>query len=590
MTPTAAKNSEQLRAKVKQLEFLMSSSRALNATLNFDQLLGVIMKIVKNAVGADAVSLMLLETGGKSLRFELARGRRDNKIRGLKIPVGVGIAGWVAENLKPVLSNDAPNDPRYSVELEGKLGIRPRAIVAIPLKRRGELVGVLDMVTKRKTKTFTPEDLELATALGEHIATAVANARLYRRSRRISLESAQLAKVAADLGKSFTLDEVLDRLTKHLKYLIDYDAVAIFLYDRVQKRFQPVVKDGYPDSAAPSMALKIDEGIVGLAAREKAGIIVDDVRRNQQYVKARAQSRSQISAPIILRGRVIGVFNLESDRLRAYRRDDMRLLESFAAHAGVAMERARLYEESQVKGELEKELRLARTVQSFFSPRKSRSFGSFQMAGLNIPSLEVSGDYYDFFPVRNDLVAFAIADVAGKGMPASLIMSSFRATLHTVAPYLTSARQIALRANAILRETVRPQDFVTAFIGVLNPQTGVVTYCNAGHNAPVLVSPDGSMRLLETGGMVLGVLTDLPLQEGRFRLTDEVLVCYTDGATEALNSREEEFGDERLRAAIADVRDLSPAKMNRALLGTLKEFVGNAPQSDDTTFLTVKRR
>ncbi|MCK5620045.1 MAG: serine/threonine-protein phosphatase, partial [Candidatus Krumholzibacteria bacterium] len=182
------------------------------------------------------------------------------------------------------------------------------------------------------------------------------------------------------------------------------------------------------------------------------------------------------------------------------------------------------------------------------------------------------------------------ADVAGKGVPASIIMSGFRAALHTVAPYLTSARQIALRANEILLETVRPQDFVTAFIGVLNPATGEVTYCNAGHNPPILMKPDGTYRLLETGGPILGVFEDIPLVEGRFRLADETLLCYTDGATEARNPADEEYGDHRLIEAFGNAIDLPPSRLCRAVFADLKEFYGDAGQSDDVTYLVLKRR
>jgi sigma-B regulation protein RsbU (phosphoserine phosphatase) len=216
--------------------------------------------------------------------------------------------------------------------------------------------------------------------------------------------------------------------------------------------------------------------------------------------------------------------------------------------------------------------------------------GPFRIAGVSFPSLEVSGDYYDFFPVKDSRVAFAVADVAGKGVPASLIMSGIRAAVHTMAPYAVTAYQIAVRANEILMETVRPQDFVTAFIGVLDPATGEVTYCNAGHNPPILMSPDGSYRLLESGGPVLGVFEDIPLVEGRLRLSDETLLSYTDGGTEARNARDEEYGEGRLVEAFRGAIDLPPSRLCRALFADLKEFFGDAGQNDDVTYLALKRR
>jgi serine phosphatase RsbU (regulator of sigma subunit) len=562
----------------------------LNATLDLDELLRVIMKIVKNALDVQAVSLSVVDEDRENLVFELARGRRDKAIRGLKIPFGEGIMGRVAEHGKPLVVNDTSEDERISLNLEKKLGLRPHSILAVPLKRRGRLIGVLEAINRKGKKPFTEEDLSLGITLGEHIAIALANARLFERAERLGLEYSLLAQVSADLGKSLSLEGVLERILKDLEKLIPFNAAAIFVLDRRKKQLVSELHHGYPKDAGQHVNIKRDRGVVNLAVRGKKGLIIDDVRECDVYVNARRSTRSEIVTPMLSGGRVIGAFNLESDRVRAYRDEDLRLLEAFAGQASVAIERAHLYEERREKHEIEKELRVARTVQDFFTPKKSRAAGPFRMAGVNHPSLEVSGDYYDFFPVKDSGVAFAVADVAGKGVPASLIMSSFRATLHTVAPFLTSARQIALRANEILMETVRPQDFVTAFIGVLNPATGEVTYCNAGHNRPILMKPDGSYRPLETGGPVLGVLEDIPLVEGRFRLTDETLLCYTDGATEARNTSDEEYGDERLIESLRGGLGLPPSQLCRALFTNLKDFYGEAGQSDDITYLVLKRR
>jgi sigma-B regulation protein RsbU (phosphoserine phosphatase) len=293
---------------------------------------------------------------------------------------------------------------------------------------------------------------------------------------------------------------------------------------------------------------------------------------------------------MLSRGSVIGAFNLESNRPRAYRDRDLQLLEAFAGLAATTLERAHLYEERREKQEIEKELRVARTVQTFFSPKKSRAAGHFRIAGENHPSLEVSGDYYDFYPVGTSHLAFAIADVAGKGVPAALIMSGFRATLHTLASQVVTAGQIVKRANEILLETVRRRDFVTAFIGVLNTETGELTYCNAGHNPPVLMKPDGTYRLLECGGPILGVFEEYPMTEGRLLLTDETLLCYTDGATEARNKNDEEYGEARLIQSLKDSVELSPSRLCHSLYQPLKAFYGDVGRADDITYLVLKPR
>ncbi|MCK5619267.1 MAG: GAF domain-containing protein, partial [Candidatus Krumholzibacteria bacterium] len=168
--------SDLLRDKIKNLEFVTSASRMLNATLDLDQLLRVIMKIVKNALNVQAVSLSVADEEGENLVFELAKGRRDKAVRGLSIPFGEGIMGRVAQTKKPLVVNDTAGDERISLVLEKKLGLRPRSLMAIPLLRRGKLIGVLEVINQKRRKPFTEEELSLAITLGEHIAIALANA------------------------------------------------------------------------------------------------------------------------------------------------------------------------------------------------------------------------------------------------------------------------------------------------------------------------------------------------------------------------------------------------------------------------------
>jgi serine phosphatase RsbU (regulator of sigma subunit) len=576
-----------LLKKARELELLVAASRTLNTNVEFGELLKGLLKIVKTAARAEYVLLAALDTRDRMV-FDRALGVPDADVRGMPIVKGAGVMGRVWEKREPVIIDDIRH-AEATPSVAKKLGIKVHSLVAIPLVRRGLVRGVLEVVNRRNEDAFTPDDLVLLNALGEHVAVAIANSRLRDSAQRRRLESQLLAEVSADVGKSLSRDEALERILKNLQRLVNYDAAAIFLVDGKASTITSLLHTGYPRSAQDKIQVHLDEGLVGQAARTKSGFIVSDVRANPQYANVRARTRSEMVAPMILRGQVLGVFNLESDRADAYTEDDLRLLEAFAAEAAVAIDRAQLFEERKVKLEMEEELRLARTVQEFFAPKKSLVSGNYRIAGANFPSLEVSGDYYDFFPAMNRLVGFCIADVAGKGMPASLIMAGFRATLRTVAPFSASARQMVLRLNQILLDTVRPQDFVTTFVGVLNPDTGELSYCNAGHNPPVIISSNGVVRRLEVGGPVLGILSDVEWQEGRLRLqSDEVLVCYTDGATEATNGTEE-YGEARFIEAVRENMSLTPYKLCTALFASLRAFTGDTPQHDDTTYLAVKR-
>jgi sigma-B regulation protein RsbU (phosphoserine phosphatase) len=587
---TGRRTADPLAKRVKRLEFLAKSSRLLNSTLDYDRLLGLIMKVVKDALDVETVSVIFHDADGKNLVFELARGKHGQEIIGLKVPIGTGVVGWVAQNKKPIIINDVSKDKRFTPILGNKLGMKTRSIMSIPLKRGNRFIGVLEAVNRLTKVPFSDEDLEIFLALGDHIATAIENARLYREAERKQLESSLLYKVSATLGRSLLLDDVLEEILVSLKKLICYDAAAIFVLDRKSQMLVSEIHHGYDPAKEHRLLLKFDEGVVGWAARHKKGVIVPDCSKDTRYVNARRRTGSELVAPMMSRGSVIGLFNLESDAKHAYRAKDLRLLNMFAAQAAVSIERASLYEEQRVKREIERELKLARIVQQFFTPTHTKKIGPFTLAGRNYPSLELSGDYVDFFPLKKPYAAFAIADVAGKGVPASIIMSSFRAILHTAAPYYTSARDIAQRANEILLETARRHDFVTAFIGVLNYKTGEITYCNAGHEPPVLMRNDGSYELLETGGPVLGVFEDIPLEEGTVALDDNLLFCYTDGTVDATNSAEEPFGMERLLAFLELHRRFGPSRICTGLRRQLKAHVKEMPQLDDMTFLALKKQ
>jgi sigma-B regulation protein RsbU (phosphoserine phosphatase) len=588
--PDVTHEKQMLLQKAREVEYLAAAARTINANVEFADLLKSLLKIVKSAMRAEAVLLASLDSRDRMV-FERATGVSDTDLRGAPVTRGAGVMGWVWEKREPLIITD-PRHSEHVPTFARKLGIKVHSLVAIPLVRRGLVRGVLEVVNRRSDEPFTESDLTLFTALGEHVAVAIANARLRASAQRRRLEYQLLAEVSEDVGKSLTRDEALDRILKNLQRLVAFDAAAIFLVDRKTETISSVMHTGYPRRAQDRIQVHIDEGLVGVVIRSKTGVIVPDVRVHEHYANVRGRTRSEMAAPMILRGEVVGAFNVESDRLDAYSDDDLRLLETFAAEAAVAIDRAHLFEERKVKLEMEEELRLARTVQDFFSPKKSLLTGHYRIAGANYPSLEVSGDYYDFFPAMDRLVAFSIADVAGKGVPASLIMASFRATFRTVAPFTASARQMVLRLNQILLDTVRPQDFVTTFVGVLNPDTGELSYCNAGHNAPVLVSADGTLRRLEVGGPVLGILKDSEVEwmEGRLRLQhDEVLVCFTDGATEAFNAAGEEYGEPRLFDAVRANMATTPYKLCTALYASMRDFIGATPQVDDTTYLAIKR-
>ena len=267
-------------------------------------------------------------------------------------------------------------------------------------------------------------------------------------------------------------------------------------------------------------------------------------------------------------------------------RDDLwDVAESFNRMA-ITLEEAR---DTEIEKErLEGELALAHQIQARLLPAEAPSIPRTELAGLSLPAREVGGNYYDFVTMPHGRVGLIVADVSGKGVPAALLMSSFRASL--LAQDLNDEpAEILARLNAFLHKSVEPGRFVTAFFGVLDPSSGRFVYSNAGHNPPYLVHSSGEMTTLREGGLVLGLFGESRYEQAEVRLqAGDTLALFTDGVTEAQNVDEELWGDDRfLQILLSHVH--SPCRrIVSEVLRELRRFAGDELQSDDITLLLAR--
>jgi serine phosphatase RsbU (regulator of sigma subunit) len=293
--------------------------------------------------------------------------------------------------------------------------------------------------------------------------------------------------------------------------------------------------------------------------------------------------------PLLSENRVIGCFNLESDRLDAYSAHDQQLLTTFASHAAIAIERIRFYQDVLQKRRYEEELAFARQIQLSLLPREQPQFPPYDLAGANYPSPAVGGDYYDFISLTDTDLGIVIGDVSGKGTGAALIMASFRASLRMDCHHQFAIRDILSSVNHFLWESTASDQFVTAFYGVLDRKSGRLTYGNAGHDAPIILRADGGVEYLGATGIVLGALNEGEYEEQVTALhPGDCLLLYTDGVTEARNIRDEEFGLDGLLDAFRDYKDLPAQKLIRKLTRTVFRFAAPRKVGDDVTMIAVK--
>jgi len=262
-------------------------------------------------------------------------------------------------------------------------------------------------------------------------------------------------------------------------------------------------------------------------------------------------------------------------------------LETLSAEAALAIENARLYREALDKAKFEQELKVAAAIQQSLLPAGNREGGFFSTAAASIACRAVGGDFFDYVDLPTHQFGFILGDVAGKGSPAALLAAAVLGMFSAEATYQASPAPLITRLNLGLFRRAIESRFLTTFYGMLSPD-GSFTYCNAGHNPPLLVTADG-IRRLETGGVVLGLFEMASFEEETLTLQPgDLIVAFSDGVTEAMNPASEEFTDDRLLACAEKHRGKAPQQVLDALLADVHAFCAGATQSDDVTVVMVR--
>jgi sigma-B regulation protein RsbU (phosphoserine phosphatase) len=408
-----------------------------------------------------------------------------------------------------------------------------------------------------------------------------------------------LLDITKKISRSLDLHEVLNLVMDTLGSLIHYDAAGIYILKCRTLNLNAVASQtcdfhtetvrGYDIDDLVDLRLKMGEGIIGHVAVTGEPVISPDVRTDPRYVNAREETRSEMVAPIISNDEVIGVFDLESDRLNSYEEDDLQVLLLLASQVAIIIEKVMLHEQLIEKKRLEGQLEVARQVQLELLPANDPQLEGFDICAWNFSTEEVSGDYYDWVSIYEDQIGMVIADVSGKGVPAALLMAFLRASLRAAihigyAPHISMAK-----VNYLLWESIERNQFVTAFYGVLDASNKTLAYTNAGHNPPLLMDGDGTARFIERGGLPLGMFRDTRYYEYYQAIEPgQILVLYTDGATEANGANGEEYGRARLEAAVRAGRTLSARDLITAIQQDVLAWTDGRGATDDMTFFIVK--
>ena len=300
---------------------------------------------------------------------------------------------------------------------------------------------------------------------------------------------------------------------------------------------------------------------------------------------------TMMAAPLQAKDRIIGLIYVDSPFiLREFTKDDLSLLTVMGNVAAVRLENARLAQIEQAERIMQRDLAQAAEIQRGILPEKAPMLPGLDLAGFNVPCRTVGGDYYGFVAYPEGRVGLALGDVSGKGMPAALMVMAFEARLRVLAEDESTPAALVARLNKVTCANCPSNRFITFFYGILDPATGELAFANAGHNPPFLVRASGIVERLSDGGPVLGILPFAPYNQQQARLEPgDLLVIYSDGVTEATNTSDEEFGEERLTGVLKAHRNAPASAIVSAIRESLNQFTRGAPQADDITLVVARR-
>lgn len=461
----------------------------------------------------------------------------------------------------------------------------------VPILAQKRIIGLLTLGDRLGGKKYTKTEHQLINSLVNLSAAAIEKALMIKQLRDVnrSLDRKyQELNTLFDLSKEFNIildaEKVIRLLTFSLMGQIGVNRYAFCLEDGGKLRFAASKLD---------TEVRSTEVLRSLCALKGADLVENLAKQKRFFIVAEFLAQIGIVAvvPMQIQNQVKGAVLL-GEKLRGadYTKGDLEFLYSLANLAIISIENARLFREAIEKQKMEDELAIAREIQQGLLPTTLPKIPGFEVAAINITSKQVGGDYYDVLPIHFDEYILVIGDVSGKGTPAALLMANVQAALRAFAPMGMSLPVATARINDLTCSNTGQDKFITFFWGSLNSVTKEFRYVNAGHNPPFLLRADGTIERLELGGIILGLMKTLtPYQEGSVTLGQgDVVFMFTDGVSEAMDSQEVDFTEERLEEVLKTVRTKTPSEIIHAVQAALETHTQGTPQSDDITVLVIK--
>ncbi len=405
-----------------------------------------------------------------------------------------------------------------------------------------------------------------------------------------------ISKVGVALLSTADLEETLNQVADLVFEAVPAQRVVIMLRDKASEGGLRVAVARERGKAEDPKHIRISRKVMTEVLEHGKSVLTSDAQHDPKFASqtmALLDIRSVIAVPLgVTDKETLGLLYADSPTFeKSLEEDHLKLLTTLASVASLRLEKAALVEERIIRDRLEQELKLATEIQQRFQPLAPPKVDGYEFQGISFSCYEIGGDYYDFIQREKDKTIIALGDVSGKGTAAALLMSSLHAAIHAQVSAGSTIDETVESVNFYLSANTPSNRFVTLFFGELQESTGKLQYINAGHNPPLLIRASGEVEELESSGLPLGIVPVAEYQVWDTTLNrGDALIIYSDGVSEAVNDKGEEFGVVRLTEVVKKGHKNSAAGIRDAIESGLSQFTRNTPANDDITLVIVKRQ
>ncbi len=416
------------------------------------------------------------------------------------------------------------------------------------------------------------------------------NQRLKRAVEELSILN-EISTAIASTMELGTIEALI--MKKCIKHFHVEQAVVMILHEEAPENpFQTMIREA--DRSQMGAPYRLDTQLTGWMLKNRTPLLVNDLQNDDRFQtmpRNGVQVKSLLCVPMFYKSKMLGLiacFNKKGGE--DFSEEDQRLLSIIGAQSAQVIENARLLEQEQMLTHIQEEHRLAADIQARLLPKSAPVLEGYDISGVSYPAKAVGGDYFDFIKINDERLAFCVADISGKGIPAALLMSNLQATIRTESLLSPCPCECLNRSNKLLYQNTESNKFATLFYGVLDTDKHMIVYANAGHNRPFIVRGNGKYEELCTAGIVLSMLEQFEYPEDTCAIyPGEMLVIYSDGVTEAINEQQEEFGEHRLWELTSSLRGKKADDIVDEIIKEIGLFTGTQDQFDDITLMVIKR-